>query len=567
MPNPYLIVESGPDQGSRHDIKDPECVMGRHPDCQVVIEVGAVSRHHAQIVSMDGKHFIEDLNSRNGTFLNDEAIQGRRLLDSGDQLRICDVLFTFNHPKPDVGSDGSSFGQLVVDDGATSTIMTKLDVSSNRSGPHLSASADMKLAAMLETTQSLGKAVALDDVLPKVLDSLFKIFIQADRGFIILKDEKGTLIPRWSKLRRVDADDTLRISQTIVEEVIDSKKAILSADAATDTRFDASQSVAEFRIRSMMCTPLVNSEGEAIGVLQIDTLDQRKRFEHEDLEVLSSVAAQAAVAIDNAQLHENALRQRAVERDLELAREVQRSFLPDHRPDFGDVEFFDYYRPASHIGGDYYDYIRLPDGKLAILVADVVGHGVAAAMLMAKLSAEARYALASEASPAAAITRLNEQFCKLHINRFATLILVAIDPATYEMSIVNCGHMPPIIRRQDGSIEEPGSEHAGIPVGINDDVQYRQFTTTLHSGEIVMLYTDGVNEAMNEENECYTIERIRQFVCEQIGSLHRKGQLLIDDVRQHIGDGTQDDDMCLVLFARGVAFGDADPDLKQTLQN
>ena len=120
-----------------------------------------------------------------------------------------------------------------------------------------------------------------------------------------------------------------------------------------------------------------------MGVLQVDTLDQRKRFQQEDLEVLGSIASQAGIAINNAQLHENALKQKALERDLEVAREVQKGFLPNQRPELTGYSFFDYYQPANHVGGGYFDYIKLGDGRLAIIVADVVGHGVAAALLMA----------------------------------------------------------------------------------------------------------------------------------------------------------------------------------------
>ena len=208
--------------------------------------------------------------------------------------------------------DGAGLGAFLADDETdqpSSTIMSKLDVSSSsRGGVHVAASAEVKLAALIEITQSLGRVLALDEVLPQVLKSLFKIFVQADRGFIVMETPDGKLIPRWVRLRREDANDTLRISRTIIRHVMESKEAILSADAASDERFEMSQSIADFRIRSMMCAPLLDSEGKAFGALQIDTLDQRQRFTKEDLELLVSTASQAAIAIQNAQLHEQALR-------------------------------------------------------------------------------------------------------------------------------------------------------------------------------------------------------------------------------------------------------------------
>src|SRR5262249_165622 len=307
--------------------------------------------------------------------------------------------------------DGAGLGAFLADDeGKTtsSTIMSKLEVSSSSRGVSISASPEVKLRAMIEIMQSLGgQALSLDEVLPRVLKSLFQIFVQADRGFGVIQPPDGKLIPRWVRLRRDDANDTLRISRTIIRHVMDSKEAILSADAATDERFEMSQSIADFRIRSMMCAPLLDSEGRAFGALQIDTLDQRQRFTKDDLELLVSTASQAALAIQQAQLHEQALRQKELERDLQLATQVQHGFLPDHRPELAGYDFFDYYQPASQVGGDYFDYIELPDGRVGVVVADVVGHGVAAALLMAKLSAETRFVLFSEPTPAAAVTRLN----------------------------------------------------------------------------------------------------------------------------------------------------------------
>ncbi len=556
MPN-YLTVESGPERGRRYELARGDHVLGRNPDCHIVIEVGAVSRRHAQITCEDDGHIITDLDSRNGTYVNGEAVQGRRKLAHGDLVRICDVTFSYfgadDSCLDSANESSSKSGQLVVDDMANSTVLSKLDVSSNRGGIRLSASSDAKLAAILEITQRLGQTVAVDDVLPKVLDSLFKIFVQADRAFVILADEHGNLVPRYSKLRRDDDNDTLRISSTIVNEVVESKQAVLSADASSDSRFELSESVANFRIRSMMCAPLIDSSGDVLGVLQIDTNDQKKKFERHDLEVLNSVASSAAIAIENAHLHEQALVQREVERDLEAARVIQQSFLPTARPVLDSYEFFDYYCPASQIGGDYYDYMTLPDGRFAVLIADVVGHGVAAALLMAKLSAEARICLATFPQLDVAVTELNQRFSRSSVSRFATMLVLALDPESHQLTIVNCGHMPPIIRRGDGAIDEPGSELAGIPVGISDDVQYQQCVDQVNEGDLVVLYTDGLNEAMDEQDQWYGMDRIRRFIAESEYSLQRMCQELIDDVRVHAVEGEQDDDMCLVCFGRQAA--------------
>ena len=307
-----LQVLKGMTPGQQFTLEGEKAILGRHPDCDIVLDVGAVSRQHAQILQIDADFYVEDLKSRNGTFVNGEQIHDRRLLEDNDRIKICDLLFTFHReqaacasPADDrSGRSGWRQSWSTMPARTTgSTVMSKLDVSKDASRDDSTVNAEAKLKAMLEINDNLGTAISVDQVLPKVLDSLFKVFLQADRGFIVLQErDKGPLIPKAVKHRRPDAEEMIRISRTIVSQVMQSKEAILSADAASDERFDSSQSIADFRIRSMMCAPLLDSTGRALGAIQIDTLDQRSRFQTEDLEVLASVASQAGLRLENAQL-------------------------------------------------------------------------------------------------------------------------------------------------------------------------------------------------------------------------------------------------------------------------
>jgi GAF domain-containing protein len=281
---------------------------------------------------------------------------------------------------------GSHLGVMLVEDGQEAreqrAVQSKLDIRGSTYGMQLTTSAEVRLQAVLEITQNLGHSIRLEEVLPKVLDTLFKVFIQADRAFIVLV-ENGELIPRWIKTRNAEQHENFRISRTVMREVMASREAIISLDASSDERFEMAQSISGFRIRSMIVAPLLNSKGDAIGAIQMDSLDNSRQFAAVDLEILASIAVQAGIAIDNAQLHEAMLEQFRVEQDLELARQVQRAFLPSRVPQLEGFQLFDHYRPADQVGGDYFDYIPLTDQRLAVVVADVVGHGVAAAMLMA----------------------------------------------------------------------------------------------------------------------------------------------------------------------------------------
>lgn len=568
------IVGADPD-AERFSLDGEEIILGRHPDCDVVVDVGAVSRHHAKIRQRGGQYWIEDLQSRNGTFLNGQLLTEPELLRIGDRLRICDVEFEYHEgdlqaaslvPNSKLLFGGSSFGVMMIDDPPVddASRMAKVEVRKTRSGVHLAASVETKLAALLRITQSLGKALALDEVLPTVLEGLFHIFPQADRGFIVLAQPDGELVPRWVKTRRPQAEtQTVRISRTIIREAMTEGSAILSLDASSDARFESSDSIADFRIRSMICAPLINSEGEAIGALQIDTADQRNRLEEGDVEVLAAVATQAGIAIENAQLHEQALRQKEVEHDLKLATEVQAAFLPQLAPEVPGFRFYSYYAAARHVGGDYFDYIRLPDGRVGVVVADVVGHGVAAAMFMAKLSAETRFCLASEPDPAAAVGLLNDRMGELGIERFVTFLLMVLNPAAGMATIVNAGHMAPIIRRASGELIEPGAEESGLPIAIVPGMNYEAVTIAMGEGDVAILYTDGVNEAVNGAGEPFSIPRIRQLVAEGGGG-RAVTDRIIETLRRHLGTGAADDDICMVTIER-VAGEATAPVAAQTL--
>jgi sigma-B regulation protein RsbU (phosphoserine phosphatase) len=430
--------------------------------------------------------------------------------------------------------------------------MATLDVSGGSASWGLSAKPEVKLAALMEISNGLAHAVSVEDILPKLLDSLFKIFTQADRGFVVMKPkEDGPPVVVADKSRRPGGEERMRISRTIVEEAMKNKKAMLSADAASDERFGMAQSIADFSIRSMICAPMIGLDGQPLGVIQIDTLNQRARFTDQDLEVLATVASQAAVSIDNAKMHEQVMAQRAMQRDLELARRMQRSLLPSAPPQVPGYFFFDYYQAARQVGGDYYDYVQLPGGRYAVIVGDVAGKGVPAALLMARLSADVRFSLASESDPAKAIQRINDGFMKHDWqDRFVTMLAAVLNPTTSELTIVNAGHMAPLLRRQDGNVSEIGEDAAGLPLGVAEGFEYESFTHKVEPGDVLTIFTDGFSEAMNNERELYGIERLKQQLSCPAVSLVDFGQHILEDVHKFVDGFDQSDDMCLVCFGR-----------------
>ena len=556
---PYLRAVNGSAAGQRYELDRPVSLLGRHPDCHVVLEPPEVSRQHARIVCEGEQCQLEDLGSRNRTFLNGQMIQRSEPLTDGDVIRICEKEFTFHRrtaPRPlesMLAVEGSSFGVVMVDDteepGALA-VASKREIRGSGLDAQVAASAETQLVAVLEIMRHLGRAVSLSEVLPKVLDSLFKIFLVADRGFIVLRLPDGTLQPKWLKTRRPDQEETARFSRTILQQVIDKREAILSLDDSNDSRFDRSESLSDFRIRSMIVAPLLDSDGQAIGAIQVDSLNQRGRFEPRDLEVLMAVASQAGLASEKAQLHEQLLQQKLLEQDLRMASQVQQGFLPREAICLPGYQFFQFYQPALHIGGDYFDYIWVADDRLAVVVADVVGHGIAAAMFMAKLSAETRFALARLPSLSDAIALLNNRLISMQLERFVTMCITLLHPASGRVEVVNAGHMAPIWRQPNGTVNEPSKTQSSLPLGILEDEQFASSRFQLEPGASLLLYTDGIFEAENPAGQPLGIARIQRLMGQTVGEANALGQRLVQTVRGHVGPSPQADDMCAVVLSR-----------------
>ena len=571
---PFLSTNTNDSDAERFELTGEETTIGRHPECTIVVEAGAVSRFHAKVVCKEEQFYVEDSGSRNGTYLNGQLLQGPELLNEGNRIRVSDVEFIFHHDavpefaRPsdsEVTFDGSNFGIMMVEDSDSTEQLSaaRVEYRSSVDGLKMTATPEAKLEALMQINSNLSNALALDDVLPKVLESLFTIFPSADRGFVVMQNSNGDIMPRWVKNRqKTDETETVRISRTIIRKVMESGEAILSLDATEDSRFDSSESIADFSIRSMICAPLCDGEGNAFGALQIDSTQGRGQFKDDDVDLLAGVATSAGIVINNARMHEQALVQREVEQDLKLATDVQQAFLPQEAPVVDGYRFSSFYKAAHHIGGDYFDYISLPDGRCAIVVADVVGHGVAAAMFMAKLSAETRFSLASEPDLSTAVERLNDRMSILEVERFVTFLLLVVDPVSDKATIVNAGHMPPIVRTaHDSAITEPGEEESGLPIAIDTGMDYEAVEFDMRQGDVAVMYTDGINEAMDAADEEFGIENLRELTA-QGGDAEEIQKRIVSNVLEHVGDAPPFDDMCVVVIERTDApsSGDAEID-------
>ncbi len=552
-----LIFRSGNRSGQRVALSSPRVVIGRHPACDVVLDISSVSRQHAAITQEEDDFFVEDLRSRNGTTVNGNKLTSRLRLQDGDELVICDQRIHFQESGQTgatVLSSGSRTdqGDVVESDINNSHILSQVDMRGLSDNVEPAEQSEVHLRAVVGLRRAMAGSLSVDEVLPRMLDGLFEIFSQAERGFVLLMDPKSErLVLRASRHKENPEGGPLQLSLSLLNNVVKTRRAVLSADASSDSRFDSSNSVVDCQIRSVMCVPVMRSDGDVLGVVHVDSQDATKRFEQEDLEVLAGIAGDAAQVIEQAVAHDERIGQEQLKRDLELAHRVQQGLLPTKPPVIDGYEVFDFYEPAQRVGGDFFSYVPLSGGAIATVMADVCGKGISAALMMASLSGDVRYCLASESDPAVAVSRINEAFLRSGWDdRFATLIVAVLEPQSGRVTLVNAGHLPALIRDVDGNVREISAEEAGLPLGVDGGAQYTSCHEELHPGETLILFTDGISEAMDHKHNCYGTERLTETLHKDLKTAEDIGRGVLADVNRHAAGQVRSDDICLMCVRR-----------------
>jgi phosphoserine phosphatase RsbU/P len=537
---PFLRMLHGEVSGQFYRLDREVTVLGRDAACEIVLPDQEVSKRHARITRQDDGYSIEDLQSTNGTKVGDRDLTEIRLLEDGDLIQIGDFRLAFSGGGP--------------------TILSALDASSTQERQIARVRPEEKLCAVLEIARELLGTTGLEAVLGRILEALFRVFPLAERGFILLRGEAtDELVLKASKVRQPGAGPPL-FSRTIFKHVAGEGQAILCEDVGADERFGQSESVLESQIRTVLCVPLWDRERRPVGVLQIDTRDKRGRFEPDDLDLLAAVAGPVSVAVENARLHEVAVKTADWEREARDARAVQLALIPGHKPDLPGYAFWDSYEPARFVSGDYFDYRPLvvagsasdrPPARWAVAIGDVSGKGMPAALMTARLSSQVGWLLQAGGDPARVVARLNDDLCATRTEgRFVTFLLVLLDGERHELTLVNAGHLPPLIRRSGGRVEAIGKGQAGLPLGIDAGQPYEAVRTSLGPEDVVVLYTDGINEAMDREDRQFGFERLREALASAPGGACAVGEAILAAVRRHVAGHPQGDDMTLVCFGR-----------------
>ncbi|MFO7768894.1 MAG: PP2C family protein-serine/threonine phosphatase [bacterium] len=410
-----------------------------------------------------------------------------------------------------------------------------------------------RLSSLIEASQTINSTLELDEVLPRILQTATEN-VKADRGTLYIVDrERGEL---WSRVLQGEEEMEIRLplGEGLSGYVAKTGDVILIEDAYSDPRFNREMDKKTgYRTRSVLTTPMRNKRGEIIGVFQLLNKEGGP-FEQGDVEFLDALSAHAAIAIENAFLLKESLRKEALEREMEVARSIQQRLLPEEMPDVEGFEFVGLNTPSEAVGGDYYDFIHLGEGKILVALGDVVGHGVPAALLMANVHAAVRSHAQYDLDLAEMVAKVNEFLHRsTDTMQYSTFFCGVLDTSSGSFGYVNAGHNPPyLVRCEEGADPDMETlEAGGIPLGMMAGVPYEGGGVTMEPGDLLYIFTDGVTEAHDEQGDMMGEGRLEACLRQCRGlSLHNVVHEIQVEIRAHTGDTKQEDDVTMVAVHR-----------------
>ena len=505
--------------------------MGRSRQNHLALPGTEVSREHAEI-AWEGQQFVlHDLHSRAGTFLNDEPIDVRPLA-TGDRIRVGGLELVFSVGSgADADTDGSS---------ATSTAITDL----------------RQTATLLAGLRAVGSARVLDHVLDLVLDAAIEVS-GAERGFIMLVTPAGDLEFRRGRGRnQVSLTGThFQTSRKIPEDVYRTGTTRLVKDLPDTPGASDHEATIALGIRQVLCAPLqmvryvaageATGEDQRIGVLYLDSRERRSLRSSSMRAAMETLAKEAAGAIENARLYREAQDRARMDHDLHMAQEFQQALLPNAAPALGFFDAAASMVPCRMIGGDFFEYVSLPEGALGFTLGDVAGKGAPAGLLGARIQEIFSAHAPALIEPAMTIAMINTTLLRRSLEaRFVTMVY-GILSADGRLRYCNAGHNYPVLVTADGVRR---LETGGLIVGLFEEVEFEEETLHLSPGDLLVVFSDGISEAMDAQGEEFGDARI----IECVRGAERDPEVvltrLFEQLHAFTGDEPQGDDMTVMVL-------------------
>ncbi|MEZ5425725.1 MAG: SpoIIE family protein phosphatase [Pyrinomonadaceae bacterium] len=549
---PQLIIKNSEHPTEKVALNRLRTTIGRSARSDVCIPDAFASRLHAEVRQEGDAWWLQDLGSANGTRYNGSVVSMPIPLTSGGEIQIGETTIIFEDERLNQNRNAT----LIADN--TEALDPSMTIAfAHRKNPTAEilesqvSTRNELLALISKVGVALLSASGLKDTLSQVASLVFEA-VPAQRCVIMLRDdsaEDGMQIAVARERDKNEQLDEVRISRTVMDEVMKNGKSVLTSDAQHDPRY-ASQTMALLGIRSVLAVPLSVNENEVFGIVYADSPTTQTTFTEEHLNILTTLASVASIRVENARLTEERMERERMERELELATEIQQRFQPAAPPVMDGYEFQGISFSCYEIGGDYYDFIPQQEGRMIIALGDVSGKGTAAALLMSSLHASIHAQVVANTTLQKTVEAINKYLAEnTPSNRFITLFIAELDPATGAVKYINAGHNPPLIGHADGTVEQ--LESGGFPLGILPQAQFEVGETQLNSGESLVIYSDGVTEANNPAEEEFGIDRLVQVISKNIAA---SASGLRDKVESALSAFTQtapaNDDITLVIVKK-----------------
>lgn len=551
-----LHIESPDSQVKRIRLDEESYSLGRaHTNRLCYPDDASLSRSH-MLIERDGNEWVvSDLGSKNGTLVNGTRIAGTTQLNPGDRLAAGQLVLRFIDPEAQTSESVVFVPGSTAEMAPGATVMTSLEglLSSDSSGAARQPKpqgqpGEVDQAFGLPVVQALiraGRELAGHRPLAELFTLILDLSIEAvgaERG-VLMTLEGNELVSRAVH------GEGFRISTMVRDRVLKEKNSVLVRDIQQDQALLQQLSISEQQIHSLMAVPL-QTEQDVIGLIYVDSRLFVREFNADDLNLLTVLANVAAIRIN----HERFLELRQLEqrrtRDLQQAAEIQTNILPAAPPTIQGLDLAGYNAPCRTVGGDYYDFIPYPDGRWVIVVADVAGKGMSAALLLSSLQARVQLLTEDPMGPAALMGRLDHSIAvKCPNNRFITMFCCIVDPTTGETLYSNAGHNPAFLVKVSGEVEPLAA--MGTVLGILPERGYEESHTAIQPGDLIAIYSDGVTEAVNDVDEEFGEDRLAKLLVQ-----HRESdaETIISSVNEVLaewtGNAPPDDDVTLVIVRR-----------------
>lgn len=553
-----LFIE-GPDGPPRRvPLERDQLAVGRADGNDLCFaDDASLSRWHLELERRGENWFVRDRRSKNGTLLNGVRVVGEERLRPHDRINAGQVTLTIVDPALPLPDNRVVFvPEPATPLRATDTVLvTSLDglLSGETTAPGQRASGRRAseesrrvfespvVRALIRAGRELAQHRPLDELFQLILDLSIEA-VSAERG-LVMTLEGDQLVPRAVH------GESFRISTTVRDRVVQEKASLLVRDTQQEEALRAQQSIYQQRIRSLMAAPL-QTENRVIGLVYVDATALGRTFEPDDLNLLTVLANVAAIRIEQEQFAELRRQEERRTLDLQQAAEIQAGILPKGPPEIAGFDVAGHNRPCRTVGGDYYDFIPCRDGRLAVLVGDVAGKGMSAAILMSNLQARAQHLCEEVADPATLLGKLDRWLAvKCPVNRYVTLFAGLLDTGDGTLTFSNAAHNRPLLVRASGGLERLDS--MGTMLGVLPELGYDEGRVTLEPGDLLAVFSDGVTEATSADDEEFGEARLAELL---VSARHRPAAEIIarvnDAVREFTGGRPAEDDVTLVLVRR-----------------